>query len=312
MLRQPATIIFGGTRIGNRDLFKPSQGLEQFLAILSKHGVAAIDTAQAYGESEGTLGTISAAKQFTIDTKWSPPSWTPDKPWASKDDIIRSAESSIQKLGSRARIFYLHKPDPLTPISETLAGVNQVFNKGLFQRFGLSGFPPTEVEAVFNHCAEQGYPLPTVYQGSYNPLNRHKETGLFPTLRKLGISFYAFGPSAGGFLGKTVAEAESMATGGAYISATCRPYVKDARYLDVLGGWNSIAEAEGIGAAELAYRWMAYHSALDHDKGDALIIGASSHEQLEETLSGIAKGPLGESSCEMVQKIWENLVKAGL
>lgn len=177
----------------------------------------------------------------------------------------------------------------------------------MFRRFGLSGFPVSEVEAVYNHCVKEDYPLPAVYQGSYNPLSRKKETALLPTLRRLGMSFYAYGPSAGGFLGKTVAQAGEMAQNIALVSGTCRPYVGKPKFLEVLARWNAIADGEGISGAELAYRWVAYHSALRRGDGDALIIGASSPEQLQETLAGIEKGPLSDKACVGVHTIWESI-----
>jgi aryl-alcohol dehydrogenase-like predicted oxidoreductase len=204
-------------------------------------------------------------------------------------------------------IFYLHRPDPLTPISETLRAVNDVYKLGSFRRFGLSGFPASQVEPVSAHCVENGYPLPTVYQGSYNPLGRSKETVLFPTLRRLGISFYAYGPSAGGFLAKTVAQAKEMGCNRALLSATCRPYLGNPRFVEALAKWNAVAHDEGVSGADLAYRWVAYHSALSGDHGGAMIIGASSPEQLEETLTGIEKGPLSDKACAGVYEIWETV-----
>ena len=207
-------------------------------------------------------------------------------------------------------VFYLHRPDSQTPISETLSAVRDVYRCGMFRRFGLSGFPASEVETIHHHCVElEGCPLPTVYQGSYNPLSRYKETTLIPTLRKLSISLYAYGPSAGGFLAKTVAQAEEMARSdySTYISATCRPYVGNLRFLEALARWNDIAYSEGVSGAELAYRWIAYHSALGRENGDALIVGTSSHEQLEETLTGIEKGPLSDAACAAVNDIWESV-----
>lgn len=192
----------------------------------------------------------------------------------------------------------------MTPISETLAAVNTIHKRGVFRRFGLSGFPAPEIEAMYNHCADHSYPLPVVYQGSYNPLNRHKETALLSTLRRLDISFYAYGTSAGGFLGKSVAQAKELANNGTYVSATCRPYLRDANFLEILVQWNTIAAIEGVSPAELAYRWVAYHSALRADNGDAIIIGASSPEQLDETLSGIKKGPLSDNACVSIDEIW--------
>ncbi|KAM0511831.1 hypothetical protein ACHAPE_009507 [Trichoderma viride] len=304
---QPVAAVFGGTRIGNREQFMPHTHLEAFLQTLTRHRVTKIDTAQAYGSSEATLGTIQAGSRFVIDTKWSPPSWTePNIPWATSERIIRSAEESINKLAvNQVDIFYLHRPDPMTPISETLAAVNAIHKRGVFRRFGLSGFPATEIEAVYNHCADHSYPLPVVYQGSYNPLNRHKETALLLTLRRLRISFYAYGTSAGGFLCKTAAQAREMGDSDAYVSATCRPYLRNANFVEILAQWNTIAEIEGVSPAELTYRWVAYHSALRSDHGDAFIIGASTPEQLDETLSGIEKGLLSDDACASIQEIWE-------
>ncbi len=85
-------------------------------------------------------------------------------------------------------------PDSLTPIAETLAGVDEVYKLGLFRRFGLSNYQAADVQAVYDHCVEKGYVLPTVYQGTYSPVTRYQETILFPTLRKLGIAFYAYSP----------------------------------------------------------------------------------------------------------------------
>jgi aryl-alcohol dehydrogenase-like predicted oxidoreductase len=204
-------------------------------------------------------------------------------------------------------IFYLHRPDPLTSICETLSAVNEVYKLGAFRRFGLSGFPASNVEAIYNHCAEKGYPLPTVYQGSYNPLNRYKETVLLPTLRRLGMSFYAYGTSAGGFLGKTVGRARDMGRDLALVSATCRPYVSGVKFVEALAQWNVVADGEEVTGAELAYRWAAYHSALSRHNGDAMIIGTSSPEQLEETLTGIKKGPLSDRACAGIDDIWESI-----
>ncbi|KAI1849096.1 hypothetical protein JX265_013111 [Neoarthrinium moseri] len=306
MSRQPVATVFGGTRIGNRPLFTPENGLDRFLNILAEHRVTTIDTAQSYGNSEITIGKVKAGDRFTIDAKWSP-SWNePDTAWATKAQITNSAKDSIKKLGVRqVDIFYLHRPDPKTPVSETLAAVNDVYISGIFCRFGLSGFPASEVEAIHNHCAERGYPLPAVYQGSYNPFNRNKETVLIPTLRRLGMSFYAYGPSAGGFLGKTVARAEEMAHDTAQVSATCRPYIGNPKFLEALIRWNDIADGEGVSGAELAYRWVAYHSVLNRDNGDALIIGTSSPGQLDESLNGIEKGPLSGKACADIHDIWE-------
>lgn len=99
MSTKPVATVFGDTWIGNRELFMPGYSLEKFLDILVAHGVTTIDTAQSYGNSEDTLGHVNAGLRFTIDTKWSPPSFGTDiEAWATKENIVNSAEHSIQKL----------------------------------------------------------------------------------------------------------------------------------------------------------------------------------------------------------------------
>jgi len=100
-------------------------------------------------------------------------------------------------------IFYMHAPDKEVPLEETLAGINDAYQAGLFSRFGLSNYPASEVQAAYDICKANGYVLPTVYQGNYSPVARKQETILFPTLRKLNMSFYAYSPIAGGFLAKS-------------------------------------------------------------------------------------------------------------
>jgi aflatoxin B1 aldehyde reductase len=79
-------------------------------------------------------------------------------------------------------------------------------------------------------------------------------------------------------------------------------------FLDVLDDWGRIAKEAGVPKAELAYRWMAYHSALRGDLGDAIVIGASSVAQLRQTAQGLRNGPLSDTIVGQIEKVWE-LVK---
>lgn len=204
---------------------------------------------------------------------------------------------------------YIHAPDPTIPISETLSGIAEVHKSGIFRRFGLSNFSAQQVQEVYDICKSNNYPLPTVYQGNYNPVARHSETTLFPTLKKLGIKFYAYSPLAGGFLTKTSADLDAgagrfneQAIGGMYSKMYDRASLRDA-----LIRWNSIAESEGISKAELAYRWVAHHSALAGDEENGVIFGASSVKQVEETAQGIKRGKLSEKAVKGIEGIWESV-----
>ena len=162
---------------------------------------------------------------------------------------------------------------------------------------------------MYDICKAKNFVLPTAYQGNYSPVARKQETILFPTLRKLGISFYAYSPLAGGFLTKTKEDVEAGAgrfnkesIGGMYVEMYAKP-----SYLSILPKWAKIAEDVGCTKADLAYRWVTFNSPLKKANGDAIIIGASSHKQLDQTLTGLEKGPLPESAVKGIDEIWETV-----
>jgi len=300
-------VVFGTAAFGNYPPWTEPEYIEKAFAVLSSHGTLTLDSAQLYGESEKTLGEVKAGDKFVIDTKWMG-GWTPG--WASKENIVSSAKSSIEKLGvKQVDIFYIHSPDAQSDLEETLAGVDEVYKTGAFKRFGLSNYSPADTEKAYAICKAKGYVLPTVYQGNYSPVARRQETELFPTLRKLGIAFYAYSPLAGGFLTKTAQQIEEgagrfgkEALGGMYRQM----YMKPA-YLEALAKWEAVAAEEGCSRAELAYRWVTYNCPLKPEFGDAIIIGASKVEQLEDTLKGIEAGPLSAKAVEGIDKIWEGI-----
>lgn len=308
MSSQSLTVLFGGAGIGNNDPFSKPEDLEKLYSVLLKHNCTNIDSAQLYGQSETALGKTKAGEKFTIDTKWQ--GGFAGAGTSRRENIVKTGQESIKKLGvKQVDIFYLHSPDSETPIEDTLAGVQEIYQLGLFKRFGVSNFKPEVVEKIYDHCKEQGYVLPTVYQGNYSPVARKQETTLFPVLRKLGISFYAYSPLAGGFLTKTAQQLKEgagrfndAAIGGMYNRMYAKPTL-----IKALETWAAIAEQEGTTKAELAYRWVTYNSPLKKENGDGIIVGASSLEQLDQTLAGIAKGKLSDQAAKGIDEIWEQI-----
>ena len=215
---------------------------------------------------------------------------------------------------SSVETYYLHAPDTSTPIEETLEAINTLHSKGTFKNFGLSNFSPSDVQKIHDLQSSQGKILPTVFQGNYNAVSRHIESDLFPILRKLNISFYAYSPIAGGFLVKDPQVlrdgqgqgrwAKDTPIGGIYVGM----YTKET-LLSALEEWDHIARDEGISKAALAYRWITFHSKLDGSKGDAVILGASKSSQLEESLVAIEQGPLSEKSVKRIEDVWVKVEK---
>ena len=149
-----------------------------------------------------------------------------------------------------------------------------------------------------------------MYQGNYSAVARKQEDELFPLLRKLGMSFYAYSPIAGGFLTKTKQDIQDKK--GRFDSSTplgamyTTMYSKDS-LLDALAEWEEIAKEEGVPKAELAYRWVTYNSPLKPEHGDGIIVGASSFDQLKQTLASCNKGPLSEKACKTIDEIWKKI-----
>jgi len=199
--------------------------------------------------------------------------------------------------------------DPSVPISETLAGINDVYKLGFFKRFGLSNYTAEGVEEIYAHCKEQGYVLPTAFQGNFSAVARRYETLLFPTLRKHNIAFYAYSPLAGGFLAKTKEQVQGGAgrfnndvLGGMYN----RMYNKPAM-LEVLTEWEEIAKEAGCSRVDLANRWVKYNSPLSADHGDAIIVGAKDMEQMKLTIDGLKAGPLEDKTVKRIDEIWKKI-----
>lgn len=124
------------------------------------------------------------------------------------------------------------------------------------------------------------------------------------------MSFYAYSPIAGGFLVKDSDSLRSKAVEGRFGEQTMlgemynELYGKECMY-SALDEWGAIAAAAGVSKASLAYRWVAYHGALRKERGDGVVVGARTVEQLEETLKAIEAGPLEGWVAERAGEVWE-------
>jgi len=301
-------IVFGGASIAPGSSFGDDETIRKLYDALEAGGVKTIDTAQIYQGSEELMGKTGAGKRFAIDSK-AAAGFMPGS--AAEALIVEAAKNSLKALGvDKLDIFYLHAPDPSVPIASTLAGINALHHSGVFTRFGLSNFPASAVREIHAHCLAHSYIPPTVYQGNYSAVARRPEAELFRTLRELGIAFYAYSPLAGGFLTKT--REQILEGAGRFHRETpmgmvyTGMYVRPA-YLDALAEWEAVAREAGVERAEMAYRWVRFNSPLREESGDALIFGASSLAQVEQTLGWLAKGPLGEETCRAIDGVWRKI-----
>ncbi|KAI8143118.1 Aldo/keto reductase [Fennellomyces sp. T-0311] len=273
-------------------------------------GYKELDTARAYcdGTTEEVLADLGEVSRFKISTKAAP--FTPGafKPEGLKEYL----HASLQALKTdKIDIFYLHAPDHTTPIEETLAGVQKLYEQGHFERFGLSNYAAWEVSAICEIAKKNGWVQPTVYQGVYNPLTRDVERELFKCLRHYNISFYAYSPLAGGLLSPNYdnlskeVEALSRFDPNTLHGQRYRSRYWNESYFGAVGKVHQVAKEQGLNPTDIALRWMVHHSQLSSDKGDGVIIGASSLAQAKQNLKAVEQGPLPQVVLDVLDQAWD-------
>ncbi|KAK9489575.1 Aldo/keto reductase [Lipomyces doorenjongii] len=300
-------IIYGAAAVA----LKSMETLQETFSVLEKHDVKDLDTAYIYTKSEETLNKAGAPARFIIHSK--APCFEPGA--LSKENVLKGIDETLERLGvSNIETYFLHAPDPTTPIEETLSAIDEIYNAGKFKHFGLSNFKTSDVQKIYDIQSSKESVLPTVFQGNYNAVSRKIEKDLFPLLHKLKIAFYAYSPIAGGFLVKSPEALKAGTETGRFdVNGAFGPMYNGlynkASLLEALAEWGTIASAAGISKAALAYRWIVFHSALTAANGDGIIIGASTTAQLEETLDALEDGPLEEEVVAKIEGIWSMVEK---
>lgn len=258
-------------------------------------------------------GLVMETKYYPTYGKPGPDNW--DKSLRHTPAMLRdNLQKSLAALQtSKVDLWYLHGPDRSTPYAETMRAVNDLYQEGLFTRFGLSNYQAWEVAQISELCIANNWVRPTVYQGVYNALHRSVEPELFPCLRHYGISFYNYNPLAGGYLtsryhrsdDETSIEKGARFDPNRWQGKMYRTRYWNEAYFDALDLLRPVAEEFGLTEAECALRWMMHHSELKADMGDGVIIGASSTKHMESNMLDFEKGPLPAEVVAALDKGWD-------
>jgi len=256
------------------------------------HGITHFDLANNYGPPQGSAETRFGqifAKDFKshrdemiIATKAGHDMWPgPYGEWNSRKTIIASLDQSLKRLGiDYVDIFYSHRPDPQTPLEETMQTLVDVVRRGKALYVGLSKYPPEMARKAYSILREEHVPCLT-YQGRYNMIERTVEDETLPLAAEEGVGFVAFSPLAQGLLtGKYlngIPEGSRMTH-----SVFLKPDVLTPDLLSKIAAWNEEAKAEGRTLAQHALRWI-----LRRREVATVIIGASSVAQLESNLAAL-------------------------
>jgi L-glyceraldehyde 3-phosphate reductase len=262
-------------------------------------GVNHFDLANNYGPPDGSAETNFGRHlkedfkpyrdELVISTKAGYYMWPgPYGEWGSRKYLISSLDQSLQRMGLEyVDIFYSHRPDPETPLEETMGALDYAVRSGKALYAGISSYTPAQTLEAARILKELGTPL-LIHQPSYSMLNRWTEDGspnLYEVLDQVGAGSIAFSPLAQGMLTNRYLNgvpADSRAAKERFLSESS---LTEER-LDRVRGLNAIAEGRGQTLAQMAIAWIL----RDQPKGSPVtsaLVGASSVGQLEDTLSAI-------------------------
>jgi L-glyceraldehyde 3-phosphate reductase len=261
-------------------------------------GITHFDLANNYGPPAGSaetnFGRIFAddfrpyRDELIISTKAGYDMWDgPYGEWGSRKYLLSSLDQSLGRMGlDYVDIFYSHRPDPETPIEETMGALATAVTSGRALYVGISNYNTEQTIAAHKALAEHKIPL-LIHQPRYNMFDRHiEEEKLFPALDELGMGSIVFSPLAQGLLTDRYLAGipeDSRAAEGRWITGD---NIND-EYLDRARALNKIANDRGESLAQLALNWV-----LRQPQVTSALIGASSVGQLENNVGALASPPL--------------------
>ncbi len=303
-MKKPVNLILGTMTFGE-SVFMPDIG--EFINAFLDAGYDELDTAYVYndGNCERFLGEVlpELNRPFKIATKVNPRISGRLDAEAAYKQVNESLER--MRLESVDTVF-LHFPDPATPVEGVLGAMADLHDQGKYKELGLSNFPAWMVADVWHISDRHGWVKPTVFEGVYNPLTRRAEAELNDCLNNFGMRFYAYNPMCGGLLTGRYGKFEDTPTDGRF---THRPnyqgrYWKKS-FFDGVEVIKAAAEKHGSSSIEATYRWLAYHSMLNAERGDAILIGASKLNHLLSNMETVKAGSLPEDIVAAFDEAWK-------
>lgn len=258
-----------------------------------------------YGSAEVNFGRILAKDfrpyrdEMIISTKAGWDMWPgPYGDLGSRKYMLASLDQSLSRLGlDYVDIFYSHRPDPDTPIEETMGALASAVQQGKALYAGISSYDPKETQQAASALAAHGVPL-LIHQPRYSMFDRGLENGLFPVFEELGIGCILYSPLAQGMLTNRYLDGRIPPDSRAATSPDLSPEQISDVYLERARGLNTIAKERGQSLAQLALNWV-----LRQPQVTSALIGASSVEQLEENLASLNAAPLSSEELAVIEPL---------
>jgi aryl-alcohol dehydrogenase-like predicted oxidoreductase len=202
----------------------------------------------------------------------------------SRIHILREVDRSLRKLECDAiDMYYMHKPDPNTPLAESVEAFSDLVKDGKIRAWGVSNFSAAELKGLLGVCDAGGYPRPIVIQPSYSVLNRQVEDELLPLCVKEGISAVPYRVLQGGVLTGKYHRGEPVPENSRQKEKPEWTTPLDAKMFDQLEALEKDASALGRGLMEHALKVL-----LSHDPVVSVLVGVKSIDQLEMIVRAVS------------------------
>lgn len=257
-----------------------------------------------YGEAERNFGEHMKRDfkphrdELVISTKAGYDMWAgPYGNWGSRKYLISSLDQSLKRMNlDYVDIFYHHRPDPNTPIEETMMALDHIVRSGKALYVGISNYRPEQAKVAIRTLRELGTPM-LIHQPNYSMLDRWIEGGLTDVLREEGVGCIVFAPLAGGRLTGKYQHGVPADSRAGHDPRYLRPSMLDQRLNDCTAKLGEIAAARGQKLSQLALQWVLRDKVVT-----SALIGASRPEQVMENVKALDFPPLTSEELAAIEE----------
>jgi L-glyceraldehyde 3-phosphate reductase len=288
-LKLPAVSLGLWHNFGHIDVLENARNI---LRLAFDSGITHFDLANNYGPPPGSaeenFGTIykddfkKYRDELIISTKAGWGMWQgPYGDWGSKKYLVASLDQSLQRMGLEyVDIFYHHRPDPETPLEETMGALDLIVRQGKALYVGISSYQPAEAAKAIDILKQLGTPC-LIHQPKYSMFERWVENGLMDVLGEKGVGCIPFSPLAQGLLTNKYLNGipeGSRASSHRGNGAIDEDQVSDEK-INKVRQLNQLAEERGQKLAQMALAWI-----LKDPRVTSVLIGVSKPEQVTDSL----------------------------
>ena len=285
------------------------ENCREILRLAFDNGVTHFDLANNYGPPPGSaeeqFGTLMKQDflpyrdELVISTKAGYYMWPgPYGEWGSKKYLVSSLDQSLTRMGLEyVDIFYHHRPDPNTPLEETMAALDLVVRQGKALYVGLSNYKKEEAAAAFAILQRLGTPC-LIHQPKYSMFERWVEEGLLATLEQNGVGCIPFSPLAQGLLTNKYINGIPEDSRAAKPTGFLKEDQVSAERVGQIKALNQLAEKRGQTLAQMALAWL-----LRDKRITSVLIGVSKPSQLIDSLGCRKNISFSTEELEAIEKI---------